>query len=97
MVSWRAETGRSCIRDLGRLVKDPDGLIDLPKDFSYRVISRFRDRMSDGLRVPDRADGMGCFAMPDGRIALVRNHELKISDYDDGPFGKTRGAANQGL
>lgn len=71
----------------GPLVKDPEGLIDLPQDFSYRVISRFQDRMSDGLLVPDRADGMGCFAMPDGRIALVRNHELKLSNYDDGPFG----------
>lgn len=71
----------------GALLPDPNGLLDLPEGFSYRVISEFRGAMSDGNRVPDRADGMGCFAMPDGKIALVRNHELKVSNFDDGPFG----------
>ncbi len=71
----------------GALQPDPNGLLDLPEGFSYRVISEFRGAMSDGNRVPDRADGMGCFAMPDGKIALVRNHELKVSNFDDGPFG----------
>ena len=33
--------------------------------------------MDDGEAVPDRADGMGAFAGRDGRIILVRNHELK--------------------
>lgn len=71
----------------GPLQADPNGLLDLPKGFSYRVISEFRGTMSDGNHVPDRADGMGCFAMPDGKIALVRNHELKANHFDDGPFG----------
>ncbi|WP_422345678.1 alkaline phosphatase PhoX [Parasphingorhabdus sp.] len=71
----------------GALQVDPYGLLDLPEGFSYRVISEFRGAMSDGNRVPDRADGMGCFAMPDGKIALVRNHELKANHFDDGPFG----------
>ncbi|MDR7154801.1 secreted PhoX family phosphatase [Sphingobium xenophagum] len=68
----------------GPTVADPAGLIDLPAGFSYRVISQFGDRMSDGLVVPDRADGMGCFALPGGRHALVRNHELAINRIDDG-------------
>jgi secreted PhoX family phosphatase len=32
--------------------------------------------MQDGLPVPDKADGTGCFAIDDARVALVRNHEL---------------------
>jgi len=28
--------------------------------------------------VPDNADGMGCFDLGDGTIALVRNHELRV-------------------
>lgn len=70
----------------GPLITDPNGLLDLPNGFSYRIISKLRDVMSDGYRVPDRADGMGCFAMPDGKIALVRNHELKAKHFNDGPF-----------
>lgn len=60
----------------GPLLPDPAGLIDLPEGFSYRVISKLGDRMDDGLTVPDDADGMGCFDLGNGKIALVRNHEL---------------------
>jgi uncharacterized protein len=63
----------------GPLQPDPEGLFDLPAGFSYRVISRRGDPMQDGGKVPDNADGMGCFALPGGRIALVRNHELTAS------------------
>ena len=70
----------------GPLIADPSGIIDLPKGFTYRVISQFGDRMDDGYIVPDRADGMGAFAMPDGNIALVRNHELKPKHDETGPF-----------
>ena len=61
----------------GPLQPDPAGVLDLPIGFSYRVISRMGDAMSDGGTVPDRGDGMGCFALPGGKIALVRNHELQ--------------------
>ncbi len=60
----------------GALVPDPAGVLDLPTGFSYRILSRLGDAMSDGGKVPDNGDGMGCFALPGGRIALVRNHEL---------------------
>ncbi len=83
-----ANTGKALShKGYGPLQADPNGLLDLPEGFSYSVISEFRGAMSDGNRVPDRADGMGCFAMPDGKIALVRNHELKVGHFDDGPFG----------
>jgi secreted PhoX family phosphatase len=60
----------------GPLQVDTEGLLDLPPGFSYRVLSRFGDPMQDGGTVPNNADGMGCFALPGNRLALVRNHEL---------------------
>lgn len=65
------------VEGYGPLIPDPARLLDLPKGFSYRVISRVGNIMDDGLPVPDAADGMGAFGLPDGRVALVRNHELR--------------------
>ena len=39
--------------------------------------------MSDGLDVPDRADGMGCLSLGDNKVALVRNHELHPKHLED--------------
>ena len=64
----------------GPLVPDPDGLLDLPEGFSYRLISSLGDAMSDGGTVPDKADGMGCLPLPGGAMALIRNHELAPGD-----------------
>ncbi|RGP42206.1 hypothetical protein BPTFM16_02518 [Altererythrobacter insulae] len=60
----------------GDLITDSAGLLDLPEGFSYRVLSKLGDPMSDGGTVPDAADGMGCFDLGGGKWALVRNHEL---------------------
>ncbi|MFE7519688.1 alkaline phosphatase PhoX [Streptomyces halstedii] len=64
----------------GPLVPDPDALLDLPKGFRYRVLSREGDplRSGEGL-VPGNHDGMAAFAGPRGRVRLVRNHENR--DY----------------
>ena len=70
----------------GPLVPDPAGLLDLPRGFSYRIISKFGDRMDDGHFVPDRADGMGAIRLDDRRVALVRNHELQPKHAGTGPF-----------
>lgn len=67
----------------GPLRSDPAGVLDLPEGFSYQVISRLGDPMDDGGTVPDCADGMGCFALANGQIVLVRNHELK-AHHDGG-------------
>ena len=64
----------------GPLMPDPEGVLDLPEGFSYRVVSKLGDAMSDGGTVPDKADGMGCFDLGDGKLALVRNHEMVASD-----------------
>src|SRR3546814_6232827 len=67
---------------------------DLPEGFSYRVISRSGDRMSDGLIVPAAPDGMGCFDLGGNRVALVRNHELKPGAERKGAFaGRTEKGA----
>lgn len=68
-----AAGGRS---SFGALQPDPAGVLDLPPGFSYRVLSRLGDAMDDGGSVPDRADGMGSFDLGNGKLALVRNHEL---------------------
>lgn len=70
----------------GPLLPDAAGLLDLPKGFSYRIISSFGERMDDGHVVPDRADGMGAFRLDGRRMALVRNHELSARNAKDGPF-----------
>ena len=76
----------------GELNADPEGLLDLPEGFSYRVLSSLGDAMSDGATVPDKADGMGCFDLGDGRLALVRNHELVSTDESGGAFALGFGA-----
>ncbi len=83
----RSAFGKVSIADLsqkvfgyGPLLPDPKKLLDLPAGFSYQVISQLHDTMSDGFTVPDKADGMGCIALDDERVALIRNHELKPGD-----------------
>ncbi|MGB3167307.1 MAG: alkaline phosphatase PhoX [Alteraurantiacibacter sp.] len=63
----------------GPLRTDPEGILDLPEGFSYRIVSRAGQVMDDGESVPDAADGMGCFDIGNGEIALVRNHEITPS------------------
>ena len=58
------------------LIKDSKGILNLPKGFSYSVLSKLNDKMDDGLNVPDKADGMGCFKLDKNHVILVRNHEI---------------------
>lgn len=78
----------------GPLVADPQGLLDLPEGFSYRLLSSLGEAMDDGGTVPDKADGMGCLPLPGGEIALVRNHELVPTDDAGGAFAKGFGRHN---
>ncbi|GAB5415888.1 MAG: PhoX family phosphatase [Congregibacter sp.] len=79
----------------GPLVADPEGILDLPSGFRYEVLSRLDDPMDDGGKVPDKADGMGCFSLNDRELVLVRNHELVPSDDPGGRltegFGRRHG------
>ena len=81
----------------GALQPDPEGLLDLPENFTYRVVSSLGDRMSDGASVPDKADGMGCFDLGDGQLALVRNHEFVSTDDSGGAFAMGFGSKDGGF
>ena len=59
----------------GMLRPDPNGVFDLPQGFSYRVVQRAGDTMSDGYQVPSSFDGMACFPGPARTLVLMRNHE----------------------
>lgn len=71
----------------GPLRKDPQGILNLPKGFSYKVISRTGDPMADGLLVPGKPDGMGTFPLSENRIIIIRNHEMDPERKEDGAFG----------
>ena len=73
------ETYVNEVEGYGPLVRDPNRLLDLPEGFTYQVISQSGDTMDDGLFVPGQPDGMGCFDLGGGKVALIRNHELKGS------------------
>ncbi|HEX2031676.1 MAG TPA: alkaline phosphatase PhoX [Actinomycetota bacterium] len=66
----------------GPLVPVPDhrdGVVrlHLPEGFQYRSFSYTGERMVDGVTTPGRHDGMSTFVAPrDGRVRLVRNHEV---------------------
>jgi secreted PhoX family phosphatase len=75
------------VHGYGPLRPDPDGIFDLPEGFRYQVVSQAGETMSDGLLVPHKADGMGCFGLDAERVILVRNHELRPDDANFGPLG----------
>jgi len=88
-----SQGGRS-FASYGPLVPDPARILDLPEGFSYRVLSKLGDAMSDGGTVPDKADGMGCLDLGNGEIVLIRNHELVPSDDAGGTIAKGFGTYN---
>ena len=83
-------TYRNEVTGYGELLADPAGLFDLPKGFSYRVISSAGEAMDDGFVTPGNFDGMGCFPIDASRVALVRNHELGPGHQEQGPAGGKR-------
>ena len=81
------ESYRNEIPGYGPLIDDPEGLLNLPEGFSYRIVSQIGETMDDGLLVPGKPDGMGCFAGEGSQVILVRNHEVKPRHTDMGPTG----------
>ena len=66
---------------------DPNGYLDLPEGFSYKIISKSGQKMSDGLLVPGRPDGMGAFLDDAGRTVIICNHENSPTTLEHSPFG----------
>ena len=48
-------------RGYGPLIADPGKILDLPAGFSYDIIGRAGEAMSDGLILPGSPDGMAAF------------------------------------
>ena len=71
-----AEKGALILKNILPIENDVNGILKLMKGFSYKVISEKGQLMSDGLTVPDYADGMASFKGENGTIILVRNHEI---------------------
>src|SRR4051794_14176256 len=59
----------------GPLVKDPNGILDLPRGFHYKMISQTGEIMPNGDKVPAMHDGMAAFKGEKNTTILVRNHE----------------------
>ena len=51
-------------------------LLELPEGFRYMSFGWTGDPMDDGRRIPPLHDGMAAFAGENGRVVLVRNHEI---------------------
>ncbi len=80
------KTDRHAKYGYGPLIPDPNGILDLPRGFSYKIISTRGDTMTDGFLVPGQPDGMATFACRGGLTILIRNHENE--PHQHGPFGK---------
>ncbi len=81
---------RSIGASLGDLVTDPEGILNLPPGFSYQVLQRAGDRMTDGFTTPEAPDGMACFPGDDETWVVMRNHEV----HEGSPVDSTLGFAD---
>ncbi|MCP3929406.1 MAG: DUF839 domain-containing protein [Bacteroidetes bacterium] len=79
-------TNKVLFKKYGPLKNDPNGIFDLPKGFTYKIIFEKGQVMDDGLLSPDKPDGMATFEGKGGRVILIRNHELLPTHF--GPFGE---------
>lgn len=70
----------------GKLRKDAKGILKLPEGFTYKIIAKRGTPMSDGFLHPDKPDGMATFVGQNGRVILIRNHELMPTNFC--AFGK---------
>ncbi|MFI7578805.1 alkaline phosphatase PhoX [Kocuria kalidii] len=84
----------------GRLLEDPDGILALPRGFSYTVLARSGETPTSDGSHPSDPDGMGVFDGPGGGSILICNHENNGSEphavptvdgltYDPGASGGT--------
>lgn len=66
--AFRGAGGYGLLRDAG-----PE--LALPAGFNYSVLSFTGKPMSDGQATPGAFDGMAAFALRNGNVRLIRNHE----------------------
>ena len=78
----------------GPLTHLPGDILSLPKGFTARLISENGAKMHDGLVSPGTHDGMGTVAGKNGKVVLIRNHELS-PHAKNGPFGADYSLVNK--
>ncbi|MDQ3393696.1 MAG: PhoX family protein, partial [Bacteroidota bacterium] len=66
----------SSIYGYGPLYPQENGILELPKGFSYEIISKLGSLMDDGFYVPGSPDGMASFSGSNGKTILIMNHEM---------------------
>lgn len=87
--SYRGNVLPSAGTGYGELLPDPEGIFNLPKGFSYQILSGTGNPMSDGFYVPGLPDGMAAFPGSDGLTILIINHEVNPASGNElGAFGK---------
>ena len=83
--AWaRGPKSRPAFKGYGPLVADPNGLLNLPRGFSYRALSREGDTLTGGGIVPAAHDDMAAFSAGPWGTFLVRNHEVGATFSPDG-------------
>ena len=81
-LAWAAPAQQS----FGPAVADPAGLLDLPAGFSYAVLIRSGDAMSDGRVFPPDPDLGAIVDLGDGTAYLVIGHEIRADLEYEGRF-----------
>lgn len=72
----------------GELFLDKEGLLELPKGFSYKIIAQVGQTMNDGFLLPGRPDAMGTFkGSSDDKVIIICNHENSPSSVNSSPYG----------
>lgn len=69
-----------------KAVNSSDTWLALPEGFSYSILTRTGQPMTDGVPTPRAHDGMGAFPLPGGRTRLICNHEIRFGGSGQGPF-----------
>ena len=83
-------------RGYGPLIADRDKILDLPGGFSYEIIGRAGETMSDGLILPGSPDGMAAFPGKGDEVVVVRNHEVSAGGSSgQGAFGRRNELLNK--
>jgi secreted PhoX family phosphatase len=73
-------------------------LLELPDGFRYLTIAWTGDAMDNGQRTPPLHDGMAAFPGDNGRIVLVRNHEVgPAPPFGDRPYDTLAGGGTTTL
>jgi len=84
-----AEKDSLLTKGYGPLLPDKAKVLELPKGFSYKIISKAGEKMDDRLILPGKPDGMAAFSGPNGTTILIRNHEVNPAVNPSlGAFGK---------